>query len=230
MKQEPTLANRLMKIITGLTLMVVVVVLVGGQIRKRSAHAAVAESVERLAPMSLIPESQYLPHKVSTTTPHNVSLPAGTKQRSLKDYYSRRAYPGAPPHIPHAVSKEMKIKQNCNVCHEKGGYVPHLQAFTPVTPHPDYVNCLQCHGLNEGPGLFKETMWEKMNPPALKKSALPGGPLQVPHSLQYRQNCQACHSGPAAMVEIRSPHPERVNCIQCHTPDNSDKPFSRSVK
>lgn len=230
MKQEPTLANRLMKIITGLAIMVVVVVLVGGQIRKSGHSAVSSERVERLAPMGLIPESQYVPRKVSPTTPLNVSLPEGSKVRTLKEYYERRAYPGAPPHIPHPVTKEMRIKQNCNVCHEKGGYVPQYQAFTPVTPHPDYKNCLQCHGLNDGKDLFKETVWEKISPPALKKSALPGGPLQVPHSLQLRQNCQACHSGPAAMVEIRSPHPERVNCIQCHTPTNTLHNFSRTEK
>ena len=33
-----------------------------------------------------------------------------------------------------------------------------------------------------------------------------------------RANCVACHSGPAAREEIRTTHPERVRCNQCHVP------------
>ena len=38
----------------------------------------------------------------------------------------------------------------------------------------------------------------------------------IPHDLQLRGNCLACHAGPAAVEEIRTAHPERTNCRQCH--------------
>ncbi len=45
-----------------------------------------------------------------------------------------------------------------------------------------------------------------------------GSPLWIPHDLQLRGNCLACHGGPAAVAEIRTAHPERANCRQCHVP------------
>ena len=41
----------------------------------------------------------------------------------------------------------------------------------------------------------------------------------IPHPLQLRENCLACHGGPAARAELRTTHPERVRCRQCHVPD-----------
>ena len=37
-----------------------------------------------------------------------------------------------------------------------------------------------------------------------------------PHDLFFRGNCLACHSGPSAVAEIRTAHPERADCRQCH--------------
>ena len=44
----------------------------------------------------------------------------------------------------------------------------------------------------------------------------------MPHSLQNRENCLACHAGPAAPIEIKVSHPERSNCRQCHALNNKD--------
>ncbi|WDE96242.1 hypothetical protein PQO03_11040 [Lentisphaera profundi] len=228
MNNEKKFIVRLIKVALSLSLMFVLVFGVGNYLRKQHKLKDITVKVERLAPMGLIPQSKFQAQKVSSTTPLNATNPSGAKARSIKEYYKRRAYPGAPPHIPHPVSKEMQLTQNCNVCHEKGGYAPQFSSFTPVTPHPEYKNCLQCHGLNEANDLFKGSEWEKIDPPKLKQSALPGGPLQIPHSLQLRENCQACHSGPAALIEIRCPHPERVNCVQCHTPKTTPEVFIRS--
>ncbi|KPJ88793.1 MAG: hypothetical protein AMS18_13120, partial [Gemmatimonas sp. SG8_17] len=46
----------------------------------------------------------------------------------------------------------------------------------------------------------------------------PISPPTIPHRLLMRENCIACHSGPAAREEIRTAHPERVRCTQCHVP------------
>ena len=41
-------------------------------------------------------------------------------------------------------------------------------------------------------------------------------PPVIPHKTFMRENCTACHTGPAAREEIRTPHPERARCRQCH--------------
>jgi cytochrome c-type protein NapB len=45
---------------------------------------------------------------------------------------------------------------------------------------------------------------------------MPGSPPPIPHALQMRENCRACHAGPGAVAELRTTHPERVTCRQCH--------------
>ena len=159
-----------------------------------------------------------------------------------RDMYERlRAYPGAPPRIPHGLTGEEYRGPSCNVCHLRGGWVARLSAYAPVTPHPDYASCLQCHlprdelvgrALpSEGdsivcgqchidpdapPEIFVELDWERATWPATGSQAMPDGPNRIPHDFQTRSNCLACHSGPGAVIELRTDHPERVNCRQCH--------------
>jgi hypothetical protein len=45
---------------------------------------------------------------------------------------------------------------------------------------------------------------------------MPGSPPPIPHALQMRENCRACHAGPGAVSGLRTTHPERVTCRQCH--------------
>ncbi|NKB67076.1 MAG: cytochrome C [Candidatus Latescibacteria bacterium] len=151
----------------------------------------------------------------------------GTDGRSLDEYYALRAYPGAPPVVPHPVDAEIARTQRCNICHEQGGWVPSLAAYTPLTPHPEYGNCLQCHVLAASDDLFVESNWVSIRRPVLHRPALPGNPPPIPHSLQLRDNCLACHAGPAAVEQIRTSHPERVNCLQCHVPRRIQTVFTR---
>ncbi len=147
-----------------------------------------------------------------------------THQRSLKDYYDNRAYHGAPPSIPHEVSSERNMGGNaCLKCHENGGFVSKYDAYAPVTPHPDKINCRQCHVPQKTQSLFKITNFEKVAAPkAGINNALPGSPPVIPHQLQLRENCLSCHAGPSAPKEIRVSHPERVNCRQCHVINNKE--------
>jgi cytochrome c-type protein NapB len=144
-------------------------------------------------------------------------------QRSLDTYYDNRAYPGAPPSIPHPVKEEMSLGANtCLQCHENGGFVQKFNAYAPVTPHPEMVNCRQCHVVQKTETLFTETGFAKAHAPKVGiNNALPGSPPMIPHQIQMRENCLSCHAGPAAPKEIRVTHPERINCRQCHVP--SDK-------
>ncbi len=143
-------------------------------------------------------------------------------QRSIKTYYDNRAYSGAPPSIPHLVKEEMSMGGNtCLQCHQNGGFVSKFEAYAPVTPHPEMINCRQCHVAQMTETIFKETNFLKVTAPLVGiNNALPGSPPVIPHQLQMRENCLSCHAGPAAPKEIRVTHPERINCRQCHVPSD----------
>ena len=152
------------------------------------------------------------------------------RSRNLASFYQRRAYLGAPPVIPHAVKADMnRDGASCLACHETGGFVSEFKAFAPVTPHPELVSCRQCHVPTTTEVLFRETLWPSVSPPALKRSALPGSPPQIPHGLGMRENCLACHGGSGAAKEIRVSHPERVNCRQCHAALQEDTVWASSL-
>ncbi len=143
-------------------------------------------------------------------------------ERSLKDYYNNRAYPGAPPSIPHPVANEASFGGNtCIQCHENGGFVPKFDAYAPVTPHPEMVNCRQCHVTKNTNGTFRAFTFDKPASPKVgtgANNAMPGSPPMIPHQIQMRENCIACHAGPSAPKEIRVSHPNWMYCIQCHLP------------
>ncbi|NJX14183.1 cytochrome C [Tamlana crocina] len=147
-----------------------------------------------------------------------------THQRSLKTYYGNRAFHGAPPSIPHPVANERSMGEDvCLKCHQNGGFVAKFDAYAPVTPHPEMINCRQCHVAQVGKGLFKGTNFEKIKAPEVGvNNAMLGSPPVVPHQIQMHENCLSCHAGPSAPKEIRVTHPERVNCRQCHVPNNKE--------
>ncbi|QKX04031.1 cytochrome C [Aquimarina sp. TRL1] len=139
-------------------------------------------------------------------------------QRSLDTYYENRAFHGAPPSIPHPVSNERAMgEKECLQCHQNGGFVTKYKAYAPVTPHPEMLNCKQCHVPQHTQQLFKENNFFKAAAPSVgTNSALVGSPPMIPHQIQMRENCLSCHAGPSAPKEIRVSHPERINCRQCH--------------
>lgn len=138
------------------------------------------------------------------------------RRRTLAVFYARRAYPGAPPIIPHAVDDGQTSDRACLACHADGGWAPPFEAFSPVTPHPEQTSCRQCHVPAPTRRTFQATNWQTVRPPALRGGAMPGSPPPIPHGLQLRENCLACHAGPGAVDEIRTSHPDRVSCRQCH--------------
>jgi len=142
-------------------------------------------------------------------------LQDGSTGRTLGQYYSRRQYPGSPPEIPHPLEAH-GINLECFTCHADGGWTESLKRITPITPHPELVSCMQCHLWTTTDTLFRETDWQSLPPPRLGQSFLPGAPPPIAHDLQMRENCAACHVGPATVVEIRMKHQWRGNCLQCH--------------
>lgn len=139
--------------------------------------------------------------------------------RTLADFYRLRQYPGSPPRIPHAVDLTFSGKEtDCLSCHAKGGYSQEFGKFVPVTPHPEQTLCYQCHVPVTIEEKFVETDWKSIRPPRLGRPFLGGAPPPIPHTLQLRENCIACHTGPGAVVEIQVTHAARGNCRQCHVP------------
>lgn len=169
--------------------------------------------------------------------------------RTLATFHFLRAYPGAPPRIPHALSPEEFRAGECRTCHERGGYSLRFAAYVPVTPHAELGACLQCHVGDDGvmgmssPAADPNTRcpqchgpsgmvrpeerltWATSVWPPLRSAAPDSSPPPIPHDPSMRGNCLTCHGGPAAVAQVRMTHPERANCRQCHLqvdPDASD--------
>ena len=155
-----------------------------------------------------------------------------SSERTLDEYYSRRQYPGSPPYIPHKVEEPDLARVECLACHARGGWSEELKRHTPISPHPEQEACRQCHVAQIGEKLFVDIDWRSVATPRLGRSELPGAPPPIPHELQMRGDCIACHVGPGAVAVIRVEHPSRGNCRQCHVPDidTSVKPFQRNPR
>ena len=174
--------------------------------------------------------------------------------RTLAIYRSLRAYPGAPPRVPHGLTEEEFRETRCLTCHLRGGYAARFGGYAPVTPHPEYASCLQCHSADAMrvgialPGQVTDVVcsqchvdpgrpppslvslnWRPLQAPAQGFRAMDGSPPVIPHDLELRGNCIACHAGPGAVRAIRTTHPERANCRQCHVTASDDAVFSRPL-
>ena len=147
--------------------------------------------------------------------------------RTLDQYYSRRVYAGSPPYIPHTVEEPGKERVQCLACHARGGWTEALRSHTPLTPHPEQASCRQCHVVKVTDQLFVGIDWASVPTPRLGRAHLPGAPPPVPHTLDMRGDCQACHVGPGAVSTIRVEHPSRGNCRQCHVPESITGHFKR---
>jgi nitrate reductase cytochrome c-type subunit len=146
--------------------------------------------------------------------------PGATKTAALQRA-ERRLYDGAPPVIPHEEQSA-----TCTSCHNQEGMsVPGL-GFAPPSPHSETAGlgevryCRQCHLFQRvaDPGdVFVANTFVGLSQDLRHGRRLNAlAPPVIPHRVFMRENCVACHSGPAAREEIRTPHPERMNCRQCH--------------
>ena len=134
----------------------------------------------------------------------------------LKTRAELRAFDGAPPVIPHEV--DPLSANDCLDCHGAS------DVEMPTISHRKLANCTQCHvpqkpsGLSGSPDLGKplaENQFKGLAAPTGGERASPGAPPTIPHSTLMRSNCLACH-GPAGAQTLRTPHPERQSCRQCH--------------
>jgi nitrate reductase (cytochrome), electron transfer subunit len=178
--------------------------------------------------------------------------PAAARERSahprrLTVIRYNRAFEGAPPRIPHGVSAEEFRTDQCRTCHQRGGYSRRFAAYVPLTPHADRGMCVQCHvGVDavigaSNPAADPNTRCSICHPasggspladarvtwpttvwPTLPTTVAGRDPPMIPHDLTFRQNCLTCHAGPAAAAEIRTTHPERLDCRACHLAADPD--------
>lgn len=147
-----------------------------------------------------------------------VAQTAADRAAALERRATRRAYDGAPPTIPHEID-QLSVPA-CLSCHASGAKIAEL--VVPAMSHPVYGSCVQCHVVSTDPRPGGET------PPAPTSTfvgvagrggdrAWPGAPPTIPHSTWMRDRCESCH-GVFGSVGMRTTHPWRQSCTQCHAP------------
>lgn len=137
---------------------------------------------------------------------------------SAQERAARRLFDGAPPTIPHAA-----LGASCTSCHNTEGRSVPGHGFAPPSPHAEtrglsaMSNCRQCHVAVATDSVFVANAFTGV-PQDLRagERAFDGSPPVMPHGVLMRENCSACHAGPTAREAIRTDHPERTHCAQCH--------------
>ena len=145
----------------------------------------------------------------------------------------RRAYDGAPPTIPHA-----SFGMRCDACHNAAGQSVAGVGFAPASPHVDTeraggtTRCRQCHVFVATDRMFVASRFEgvEQDPYLTGGRATPGAPPTIPHRILMRENCVSCHDGPGTREEIRTSHPERWRCRQCHVPVTAGRGFESALE
>lgn len=207
-------------------MMIAAILIIGESIRQEMSPPL--GGVNHASLQDAIPYEQEVFRRSNEVLSHTNMPPS---EGNLDDYYENRAYPGAPPRIPHPLLSEKGIGGNaCLQCHQDGGYVEQFKAYAPIAPHPTYENCRQCHVPKKTDKEFVKSDFWKIHSPHLDGSWLEGSPPVIPHTLQLRSNCLSCHASPSTPKEIRVSHPERTNCRQCHVPVNTNEFFDREAE
>jgi len=147
------------------------------------------------------------------------TISAEEKAAALQRRNANRAFNGAPPTIPHAVSETST--EACIACHGEGAKTETLR-FSKMSHH-FLANCTQCH-VESNPrhitaSLFRESSFVGLPAPTAGPRAFAGAPPQIPHSTWMRSECMSCH-GFVGLQGIRTTHPWRNNCTQCHAPSS----------
>lgn len=136
---------------------------------------------------------------------------------------ARRAFDGAPPVVPHPIPQDSTAA--CLACHGNGMAIKDRVA--PKISHAHYGSCTQCHvPAQTGPRIADEpallasltdNVFSGAIAPTKGERAWAGAPPTIPHSTLMRSDCNSCH-GPTGLYGLRTPHPDRQSCVQCHAP------------
>lgn len=148
-----------------------------------------------------------------------VNISPEQKAFALELREQNRAFNGAPPTVPHAV--DQMTAQACVVCHTEGAKTETLRI--PKMSHQFLASCNQCHVENSPQhmpaAVFRENSFVGLPAPTAGPRAFPLAPPQIPHTTWMRVDCMSCH-GTTGLHGMRSTHPWRQNCQQCHAPSS----------
>lgn len=149
-----------------------------------------------------------------------ITIAPGEKLAALHQREQNRAFNGAPPTIPHPI--EQRSDASCVACHTESAKSKSLRI--PRMSHAFLTSCTQCH-VESNPRhmthfAFRENDFAGLKAPTAGPRAFQGAPPQIPHSTWMRSDCMSCH-GYAGRQGIRTTHPWRTNCQQCHAPSAS---------
>jgi len=143
---------------------------------------------------------------------------------ALTERAARRAFDGAPPVVPHPITQDSSA--TCLACHGPGLAVKDKVASK--ISHAQYSSCTQCHVPSGGIELptseltllapIAANQFVSATPPLKGSRAWPLAPPTIPHSTLMRSDCLSCH-GPRGLFGLRTPHPDRQSCVQCHASD-----------
>ena len=164
--------------------------------RSRTQLSTLKSAIEPLAEIRISPEEKLL---------------------ALQQRARNRAFNGAPPTVPHAIDHQSDA--SCVACHQTGAVTASLRI--PRMSHAFLANCTQCHVESQPRHLpaevFRGNLFAGLPAPTAGPRAFPGAPPQIPHTTWMRSDCMSCH-GYEGRQGIRTTHPWRSNCLQCHTP------------
>lgn len=127
--------------------------------------------------------------------------------------------------MPHPIAQDSAA--SCLQCHRQSTRISDVIA--PAISHPEYTSCTQCHVSGKGLGsrwntaefdLHTGNRFSGDHEKKIAEQAYPDSPLTIPHTLHMRQNCISCH-GELGTSPIRTSHPERQSCSQCHVPGSN---------
>ena len=139
------------------------------------------------------------------------------KLSALEQRARNRAFNGAPPTVPHPIDQQTDAA--CIACHEAGAVTATIRI--PRMSHQFLANCTQCHVESHSRHLPSELASENsftgLLAPTAGPRAYPGAPPQIPHTTWMRSDCMSCH-GYEGRHGIRTTHPWRSSCLQCHAP------------
>lgn len=189
------------------------------------SHIPLARSYRELAEGKPGPNSQWTNRVSNLAAPSAeetaawLAIPAAERREHR---HIRRAYDGAPPIVPHPIDQHSA--DSCLECHAKPTAIGTIVA--PQMSHELHPNCIQCHVSGVGIGsrwntskfdLHTSNSFGGYLAPTQGERAHPFAPPTIPHTTRMRENCLSCH-GDLGSSPIRTAHPDRQSCTQCHVP------------
>lgn len=207
----------------------------------RQSHEGVpaARSYRELRARALVQQDTWPAARQWFTEHAAKEVPKGTRADAVAGRAQRRAFDGAPPAVPHPI--EQREFSDCLSCHGVGLRIGARVASMPS--HGPLPSCAQCHPSGVGAAPFDDALradafrsngtygvnrFEGRRSPGPGLRAWPIAPPAIPHATFMRESCLSCH-GDAGAAPLRTPHPDRTSCRQCHPAGAAHDPAARPI-